>query len=61
MDDLCNERGARHLARIIEAYWRSRGYAVKCTLVEQDFHHTMRSVRTDVRSDMVNGMPRRRA
>ncbi|MCG8442532.1 MAG: hypothetical protein MI723_12055 [Caulobacterales bacterium] len=57
--DWCTQEGARRLKQKIEAYWRDRGYDVEVKLVEAGFMPAMRSARTDVRSDMVNGMPRR--
>ena len=58
--DFCNPDGARRLKQRIEEYWRERGYAVEIKLVEAGFVAAMRSARTDVRSDMVNGFPSRR-
>ncbi len=57
--DYCSEEGARRLKQKIEDYWRDRGFDVGISLVEAGFMAAMRSARTDVRSDMVNGMPRR--
>lgn len=59
--DFCNPEGARRLKQRIEEYWRERGFAVEIKLVEAGFVAAMRSARTDVRSDMVNGFPARRA
>lgn len=58
--DWCTTNGARKLKDKIEAYWRERGYDVDIDLVEAGFIAAMRSGRTDVRSNMVNGMPTRR-
>jgi len=58
--DFCNVEGARRLKQRIEEYWRDRGFAVDIKLVEAGFVAAMRSARTDVRSDMVNGMPTKR-
>lgn len=58
--DFCNTDGARRLKHRIEEYWRERGYAVDVKLVDASFIAAMRSARTDVRSDMVNGLPARR-
>lgn len=58
--DFCNTEGARRLKLKIEDYWRDRGYDVDIKLVDAGFMAAMRSARTDVRSDMVNGLPRRR-
>jgi hypothetical protein len=57
--DFCNVDGARRLKARIEEYWRERGYKVDVKLVEAPFVAAMRSARTDVRSDMVNGFPKR--
>ncbi len=58
--DFCNTDGARRLKNKIEDYWRDRGFDVDIKLVDAGFMAAMRSARTDVRSDMVNGMPRKR-
>lgn len=58
--DFCNTDGARRLKGKIEDYWKDRGYEVDIKLVDAGFMAAMRSARTDVRSDMVNGMPRKR-
>lgn len=58
--DFCNVDGARRLKQRIEEYWRDRGYTVDIKLIEAGFVAAMRSARTDVRSDMVNGFPTRR-
>lgn len=58
--DFCNTDGARRLKQRIEEYWRDRGYQVDVKLVEAGFVAAMRSARTDVRSDMVNGLPTKR-
>lgn len=55
--DFCNVDGARRLKQRIEEYWRERGYSVEVKLIEAGFVAAMRSARTDVRSDMVNGFP----
>jgi hypothetical protein len=57
--DFCNVDGAKRLKQRIEDYWKERGYAVEVKLVEAPFVAAMRSARTDVRSDMVNGFPRK--
>lgn len=59
--DFCSTDGARRLKQRIEEYWRERGFDVDVKLVDAGFVAAMRSARTDVRSDMVNGMPARRA
>ena len=60
-NDYCNADGARRLKEKIEKYWLERGYDVNIDLVDAGFVPAMRSARTDVRSNMVNGMPNRRA
>jgi hypothetical protein len=59
--DSCNGDGARRLKQKIEQYWKDKGFAVHIKLIDVGFQATMRSARTDVRSDMVNGRPVRRA
>lgn len=56
--DFCTEDGAMRLKMKIEEYWRNRGFDVSIDLVDAGFIPAMRSARTDVRSNMVNGMPR---
>lgn len=60
MKDFCNEDGAKRLQQRIKEYWEGRGYDVDIDLVNAGFVAAMRSARCDVRSDMLNGMPRRR-
>ncbi|MEZ5921461.1 MAG: hypothetical protein R3C60_08935 [Parvularculaceae bacterium] len=59
MSDLCTDMGAARLAAKIEEFWRKKGFDVHVEMRPEGFVSTMRSARTDVRSDMVNGMPRR--
>ena len=54
-NDFCTRDGALRLKERIEAYWRDRGYDVNIELCEAGFMPAMRSARTDVRSNMVNG------
>ena len=58
--DYCSAEGARRLKHRIEEYWRERGFDIDIKLVDAGFMAAMRSARTDLRSDMVNGLPRRR-
>lgn len=58
--DFCDQDGARKLKAKIEEYWAQRGFDVSISLVEAGFVAAMRSARTDVRSNMVNGMPPRK-
>lgn len=57
-NDFCTREGALRLKERIEAYWKERGYDVTIELHEAGFMPAMRSARTDVRSNMVNGLPR---
>lgn len=56
--DFCSREGAQILKQKIEAYWRDRGQNVTILLHNVGFHPAIRAARYDVRSDMVNGMPR---
>ena len=60
MKDWCNADGAKRLREKIREYWAERGFEVDVDLVDAGFVPAMRSARTDLRSNMVNGMPRRR-
>jgi hypothetical protein len=59
MSDHCTDDGATRLAAKIQEFWRKKGFDVSVEMKPEGFVATMRSARTDVRSDMVNGMPRR--
>lgn len=56
--DFCSRDGAHALKTKIEAYWRERGHTVMVALHNVGFHPAIRAARFDVRSDMINGMPR---
>jgi hypothetical protein len=56
--DFCSREGALALKAKIEAYWRERGQDVMIALHNVGFHPAIRAARYDVRSDMINGMPR---
>jgi hypothetical protein len=56
--DYCSRDGAHALKDKIEAYWRERGQNVMVALHNVGFHPAIRAARFDVRSDMINGMPR---
>ena len=58
--DFCNQDGAQRLKAKIEEYWTTRGFDVNINLIDAGFVPAMRSARTDVRSNMVNGMPPRK-
>ncbi len=55
--DYCTREGAERLKAQIEAYWAERGQNVQINLVQGGFLPSMRSARTDVRSNMINGVP----
>ena len=59
--DFCSRSGANALKAKIEAYWRERGHSVQVMLHNVGFHPAIRAARFDVRSDMINGMPRANA
>lgn len=56
-NDFCTREGAERLKDKIEAYWAERGHDVRINLVQGGFLASMRSARTDVRSNMINGVP----
>ncbi len=56
--DFCSRDGAHTLKATIEAYWLERGQNVQIMLHNVGFHPAIRAARFDVRSDMINGMPR---
>jgi hypothetical protein len=56
--DYTNREGASVLKARIEAYWRERGQEVQLSLHDVGFHPAIRAARFDVRSNMINGMPR---
>lgn len=58
--DASSAKGAPRLKEKIEAYWRARGFDVMVRLEYRGFIPAMRSARTDIRSDLVDGLPRRR-
>ena len=57
MADYCNQDGATRLRNTIVEFWKKKGFEVDIELVNEGFVSTMRSARTDLRSNMVNGMP----
>lgn len=56
--DYCSREGAAALKEKIEAFWRERGQDVMIALQNVGFHPAIRAARYDLRSDMINGMPR---
>ena len=55
--DYCTREGAERIKQQIEEYWAERGREVSINLIKGGFLASMRSARTDVRSNMVNGIP----
>jgi len=55
--DYCTKDGAVRLKGMIEAYWAERGHKVEIQFHKGGFSQGMRSGRTDVRSNMINGAP----
>ena len=58
MKNYFNEYGARELQAKIEAYWKERGHEVQVDVVPTEYDANVRSVRYDVRSGLVNGLPK---
>jgi hypothetical protein len=58
MQEFTDRAGAAELKTRIESYWRERGHDVQVMLVEGSFTPALRASRVDVRSDLVNGLPR---
>lgn len=56
--EFTDRAGASELKARIEAYWRERGYNIQVMLVEGSFTPALRASRVDVRSDLINGLPR---
>ena len=52
--------GATALANRIQAYWAERGYLVQTWVIEGRYDPAHRSSRYDVRSDLIDGLPRNR-
>ncbi|MEP1229483.1 MAG: phosphoglycolate phosphatase [Litorimonas sp.] len=55
--DYCTREGAERLKQQIETYWAERGHKVHVNLVQGGFLASMRSARTDIRSNLTNGVP----
>jgi hypothetical protein len=56
--DYCCQPGAERLKAMIETYWRDRGFNVRVTVRQAGFHPSVRAIRFEVHSDMINGLPR---
>jgi hypothetical protein len=57
--DYTDRKGAEMLKARIEAFWRERGYEIQVTLAPAAFAAALRAARFDVRSELVNGLPRK--
>ena len=55
--DHCTREGAEKLKEQIETYWADRGHDVRVNLVQGGFLAAMRSARTAIRSNLINGIP----
>lgn len=58
MKNYFDEYGARELQAKIEAYWKERGHEVRVDVVPTEYDAKVRSIRYDVRSGLVNGLPK---
>ena len=56
--DFTTKEGAKALAARIAEYWRDRGHRVMLQIEDVAFHPAVRAVRYEIRSDLINGMPR---
>lgn len=54
------EHGARILLSKIKEYWASKGYEVDGQIYPAGYSERLRSTVYEVRTDLVNGMPRKR-
>jgi hypothetical protein len=61
LSDYTDRAGAQILKARIEAYWRARGCEVQVTLAPASFTPALRAARFDIRSELLNGLPPRRA
>lgn len=59
--DYTDRAGAHLLKQRIEAFWRERGHDIQVVLVDAAFTPALRAARVDVRSELINGLPRKRA
>ena len=57
-EDASTKEGAERLKKKIETYWGGRGYAVNVSLAYKPFTAMMRAGSYEIRSDLVNGLPR---
>lgn len=53
-----DRQGAAELKARIEEYWSKRGFDVQVVLVEAPFSAAIRSARYDIRSELIDGLPR---
>lgn len=54
----CDRKGAEELKSKIEVYWAMRGKTVHVWLEKRGFNPQIRGARFDVRSDLVDALPR---
>jgi len=59
MRNFTTEEGAAQLASRIQAYWAEQGADVVAWAEKTEFDPRLRACRYDVRTNLVNGMPRR--
>ncbi|WP_416877954.1 phosphoglycolate phosphatase [Litorimonas sp.] len=58
MRDLWTKEGAIAVKAQIESYWLKRGFEVEVKVVASEFTSILRKARFDVRSNLVNGLPK---
>ena len=56
--DWLTKANADYMARVIDNYWRQRGYRIDITVEMVNKDSVDRHVAWQIRSDMVNGLPR---
>ena len=59
--ETCDKDGAERIKAKIEAYWAERGHDVFVALESRGYHPSVRAVRYELRSNLVNGLPPGRA
>jgi hypothetical protein len=55
--DPSSRAGSEALAARIVKYWALQGYQIQAYVAEKPFNVAMRSVRWEVKTDLVNGLP----
>jgi hypothetical protein len=59
--EYCDQSGAQSLGRKVAEYWadpRNGGYRVRWRVEQQEFLPVTRMARWDLRTDMINGLPK---